>query len=64
MYRGDKPVGGGWADYPITGSPGHITFPNDPMMTGRWTMTFCLVAAGRVVDGTCQTLELALTGRR
>jgi hypothetical protein len=63
MYSGTALVG--WhRDFALAGSPGSITLPNDKMLTGHRTLTFCLFAADQVIEGSCQTLSLRLAGRK
>src|ERR1044071_5536920 len=63
VYSGTAPTGG-YRDFNLSGPRGSITLPDDKTLAGHRTLTFCLAADGRLVDGTCQTLVLTLTGRK
>lgn len=63
MYSGTSPVGD-HRDFTVTGPRGSITLPDDKTLAGHRTLTFCLVAGEGLIEGTCQTLVLTLTGRK
>jgi hypothetical protein len=63
IYSGTTPAGG-HRDYPLTSAQGQITLPDDKTLTGYRDLTFCLATADQLIAATCQTLHLALFGRK
>lgn len=63
MYSGTSPIGD-HRDFTLTGPQGSITLPDDKALAGQRTLTFCLASGAGLIEGTCQTLVLTLTGRK
>jgi hypothetical protein len=63
VYSGSSPTGG-YRDFNVTGAHGTITLPDDKTLAGHRTLTFCLAGDGRLIENTCVTLDLTLTGRK
>jgi hypothetical protein len=55
---------GAHRDYSVEGPRGGITLPDDKMLTGYRSLTFCLASGEHLIDNTCQTLHLLLIGRK
>jgi hypothetical protein len=54
-----------YRSYPLASADGTITLPDDKVLCGVRTLTFCLVDCDQLLAATCQTLhDLVLTGRK
>jgi len=63
IYSGTSPAGG-HLDFVLSSLRGSITLPDDKTLTGYRNLTFCLAAGDRLIGDACQTLHLALIGRK